>query len=721
MNKKYKYSIFSITLIACVFGLFFNAQRSTTEFIIVGNIEMTKSGGTFLNDRNDDIVFDVLDTRPIFPNFYQRELDNDYPYRLGLNMVRAGSPYAKHDFVYKDLENLGAQGIRQIQGHDFNWSVVWKGYGEGVGDKNNSGYCRNVPLACSEEDCWYIEPTSSKVKHKEDAFVPGNFLGTNEDFSNADNYDFTDSKMFMSKTDFYYQPTLFITGLAQNRQHFICIDEEDESEGFDDEEYCHENGAKSSDIEQCQWIYTPNGHKVKLKDSGNYHDEIYDAVKSYLSISAETAAHYGVHHFEIGNELERFPHPGLLGVYNWNYIDRYYMRLLKLSKKALSEKFEELGQSEEPQVMFAGLFSTEYDFDGYSATQQPHNLDFLAQVLKEISSDMKDEGTDINDYFDIFNFHHYQGWTTLRSHINNLKEIFTDKIDDNVLDDISFWATELGLTTGDISNGPFEIDDNRQGEVEYYCDGHAVNWQNGISLSDITSSTESNASENCESKFVDNTLKESRNMIKYMAIAWANGVKLINWHTHLQNSNFYLGLRVKYNKVTTAMEGCLENEDDPTMEEFNYNDHQNYCAKTSWFVYRMIAEKLGNWGKSREIHYDNNGWFLYLFSQKQYDNGATTEPRFVSWLGCPDNGGDCSNVSGKTESITIYKLMKNLSDDQKDRYNNCLQVTDLDPTCSGNKKAFCSKFSTQQYRFSGDGGNVTIPVKGVPSIIEPCD
>ena len=57
---------------------------------------------------------------------------------------------------------------------------------------------------------------------------------------------------------------------------------------------------------------------------------------------------------------------------------------------------------------------------------------------------MDDHGTKVTDYFDIFNFHHYQGWTTLRSHLNNIKELFKDELGDDVLDDIAIWATELG-------------------------------------------------------------------------------------------------------------------------------------------------------------------------------------------------------------------------------------------------------------------------------------
>ena len=160
----------------------------------------------------------------LFHRLYNRNLDEDYPYRLGLNMVRAGDRYASHDFVYKDLENLGAQGLRQIQGHDLNWSVIWTGYGEGVGEKNSSDRCINVPTGCSGDGCWYKEPSSSKVSDKEDAFVVGSFNDDNEDFTNESFYDFSNAQKFMKQRSYYYQPTLFITGLSQNRQHFICLD-----------------------------------------------------------------------------------------------------------------------------------------------------------------------------------------------------------------------------------------------------------------------------------------------------------------------------------------------------------------------------------------------------------------------------------------------------------------------------------------------------------------
>ena len=79
------------------------------------------------------------------PDNYNRKLDADYPYRLGLNMVRASEEFPSYRFIFKDIENLGAQGVRQIQAHDFTWNVLWKGYGEGVGQKNKNNRCINVP------------------------------------------------------------------------------------------------------------------------------------------------------------------------------------------------------------------------------------------------------------------------------------------------------------------------------------------------------------------------------------------------------------------------------------------------------------------------------------------------------------------------------------------------------------------------------------------------
>ena len=77
----------------------------------------------------------------------------------------------------------------------------------------------------------------------------------------------------MSNLSFYYQPTLFLIGFAQNQQHFICTDENDEEYQDDSHFYCHEDGVKKSDIDQCKWIYTPNGHKITLdRDEDNYRD-----------------------------------------------------------------------------------------------------------------------------------------------------------------------------------------------------------------------------------------------------------------------------------------------------------------------------------------------------------------------------------------------------------------------------------------------------------------
>ena len=83
-------------------------------------------------------------------------------------MVRAGNPYSGHEFVYADIKNLSAKGVRQVQGHDLNWSVIWEGYGAGVGEKSAGGNCINVPKGCTGSNCWYIEPSSSSVKEKKE-------------------------------------------------------------------------------------------------------------------------------------------------------------------------------------------------------------------------------------------------------------------------------------------------------------------------------------------------------------------------------------------------------------------------------------------------------------------------------------------------------------------------------------------------------------------------
>ena len=80
------------------------------------------------------------------------------------------------------------------------------------------------------------------------------------------------------------------------------------------------------------------------------------AVLDYVDVSAQNASKYGVHHFEIGNELERAPHPKAAGIYNWHKVDKYYMRLLKLVKGALVDKFNELGRSEKPKVLSSRTF-----------------------------------------------------------------------------------------------------------------------------------------------------------------------------------------------------------------------------------------------------------------------------------------------------------------------------------------------------------------------------
>ena len=139
-------------------------------------------------------------------------------------------------------------------------------------------------------------------------------------------------------------------------------------------------------------------------------------LRAILKNVAIKSASNGIRHFEVGNELERFPHPSVLGIYNWKKIDRYYMRLLKLSKSTLVNKYQELGEDQSPITIFSGLFSTDYNVDREWEISQPHNLDFLQKVLREIKDDMDDSDKTINEYFDILNFHHYQGWKKSQSH-----------------------------------------------------------------------------------------------------------------------------------------------------------------------------------------------------------------------------------------------------------------------------------------------------------------
>ena len=69
---------------------------------------------------------------------------------------------------------------------------------------------------------------------------------------------------------------------------------------------------KGSDIEQCQWLYTPNGHKITLDSGDDYFNETKEAIQGYLENVAIKSASKGIRHFEVGNELERFPHPSVL-------------------------------------------------------------------------------------------------------------------------------------------------------------------------------------------------------------------------------------------------------------------------------------------------------------------------------------------------------------------------------------------------------------------------
>ena len=69
------------------------------------------------------------------------------------------------------------------------------------------------------------------------------------------------------------------------------------------------------------------------------------------------------------------------------------MRLLKLSKSTLVNKYQELGEDQDPLTIFSGLFSTDYNVDRDWEISQPHNLDFLQKVLREIKDDMDDNDT----------------------------------------------------------------------------------------------------------------------------------------------------------------------------------------------------------------------------------------------------------------------------------------------------------------------------------------
>ena len=195
-----------------------------------------------------------------------------------------------------------------------------------------------------------------------------------------------------------------------------------------------------------------------------------------------------------------------------------------------------------------------------------------------------------------------------------------------------------------------------------------------------------------------------------------NGVELINWHTHLQNSEFYHGLRMKYTYATSGLDGCLNNSNDPTISSFsNYSQHKNYCAKTSWYAFRLIAEKLGNFGRAKEVHYNKDGLFLYKFSHQNYDHGEGV-PQFVTWFGCLED--NCEASSG---SLSGSDLLNELTVKQQSEFNGCLQITSLRASCKQSELAFCSKFPTNKYYFNRDGSDVDITADGYPKIISPCE
>ena len=82
----------------------------------------------------------------------------------------------------------------------------------------------------------------------------------------------------------------------------------------------------------------------------------------------------------------------------------------------------------------------------------------MQKVLREIKDDMNAEGNDFKDYFDIVNFHHYQGWTTLKQHIRNIKEVIEEELGEGIVKHIPIWASEIGVTTSDLDRGPIILE-----------------------------------------------------------------------------------------------------------------------------------------------------------------------------------------------------------------------------------------------------------------------
>ena len=213
-------------------------------------------------------------------------------------------------------------------------------------------------------------------------------------------------------------------------------------------------------------------------------------------------------------------------------------------------------------------------------------LDWLDDVLKE--ADKRDVLTGDNACIDVISFHHYGDWSDFKGYIDDVKDVL-DKHD--VKGKLPLWATELGSPYIDVAT----------------------------------------------TSYTDTEDTQAADIFRKLSIAFGNGVKLANWHTHISSNDDEGGSWAGY--------GVL---------------HAGTATETKGsHAFKLFTDKLGSFGSCTAVSQGDGNDYIFRFDDVETSTDPlalyTVTQRWVVWDSNtqPTNHADLSGeVSTKNVSAT---------------------------------------------------------------------
>jgi hypothetical protein len=151
---------------------------------------------------------------------------------------------------------------------------------------------------------------------------------------------------------------------------------------------------------------------------------------------------------------------------------------------------------------------------------------------------------------------------------------------------------------------------------------------------------------------------QASQLVKRLAVAFANGVEVVNWHP--------------FNKLDTS----TEDDDEKGYADrslFSPDPEDGFARRKGWYAYRMFSRFLGNFGEcaavcegeaSAATAYRPGAW-VYRFTGQLYESDPEPEPMWVLWS---DGGGVFFNLESDSHfdaGLAYFVQSFVVDDDQK--------------------------------------------------------